>query len=120
VRVVITSTASRFSDAARFSVAHGGEDGHPFPVHIKVYDESIHVLQKGIERSKLGHADKLKTINKLHQLVIKTEEHFPPNFDVQQVIGQERTDSWKYGGRTVMGKAKRPLASPRSSQLSLF
>jgi len=120
VSEVIHGAPSRFSDPARFSFAHGGKDGHPFPVPIKVYDESIQILQKGVERSKLGHADKLKTINKLHQLVIKTEEHFTPNFDVQQVIGQERTDSWKYGGRTVMGKAKRPSASPTSSQLSLF
>jgi hypothetical protein len=44
---------SRFTDPARFSFAHGGKDGHPFPVPTKVYDESISILRKGIEKSNL-------------------------------------------------------------------
>lgn len=120
VSEVIHGAPARFSDPARFSFAHGGKDGHPFPVPIKIYDKSIQTLQKGIEQSKLGHSDKLKSINKLHQIILQAEDHFTPEFDAQQVIEQERTDSWRYGGRTVMGKAKKPSASPGQSQLSLF
>ena len=116
VSEVIHGAPSRFKDPARFAFAHGGKDGHPFPVPIKIYDESIQILQKGIERSKLGNTDKLQSINKLHQVVLQTETQFTPRFDVEQVIQQERADSWKYGGRTVQGKAQKPFGK----QLNLF
>lgn len=120
VSEVIHGAPSRFNDPARFSFAHGGKDGHPFPVPTKIYDESIQILKKGIEKSKLGQSDKLRAINKLHQIVIQTEANFTPKFDVQQVVEQERRDSWKYGGKTVMGNAKKPHPSDQGSQLSLF
>ena len=74
VSEVIHGAPSRFKDPARFSFAHGGKDGHPFPVPVKIYDESIQILQKGIEKSKLGNSDKLNSINKLHQIVLNTEK----------------------------------------------
>ncbi|RZF62253.1 DUF763 domain-containing protein [Sphingobacterium corticibacterium] len=120
VSEVIHGAPSRFKDPARFSFAHGGKDGHPFPVPIDIYDDSIQVLRKGIEKSKLGNADKLKTINKLHEIVLQAEANFAPKFDVQQVIEQERRDSWKYGGRTVFGKAKKSSSHMSGGQLSLF
>lgn len=120
VSEVIHGAPSRFKDPARFSFAHGGKDGHPFPVPIGIYDDSIQILQKGIEKSKLGNTDKLKTINKLHEIVLQAETNFTPKFDVQQVIEQERRDSWKYGGRTVLGKAQKPSSYVSSRQLSLF
>ncbi|WP_243837310.1 DUF763 domain-containing protein [Mucilaginibacter gilvus] len=43
---------SRFNDPARFSFAHGGKDGHPFPVPTKVYDETICTLQMAIHKAK--------------------------------------------------------------------
>jgi len=52
VSEVIYGTPSRFTDPARFSFAHGGKDGHPFPVPTKVYDESIQVLKKRCRKSK--------------------------------------------------------------------
>lgn len=120
VSEVIHGAPSRFKDPARFSFAHGGKDGHPFPVPIDIYDDSIQVLRKGIEKSKLGNADKLKTINKLHEIVLQAEANFTPKFDVQQVIEQERRDSWKYGGRTVFGKTKKHSPNTPGNQLSLF
>ncbi|WP_042720592.1 DUF763 domain-containing protein, partial [Flavobacterium sp. B17] len=60
VSEVIHGAPSRFTDPARFSFAHGGKDGHPFPVPTKVYDESISLIKKGIEKSKLGNSDKLE------------------------------------------------------------
>ncbi|MFD1768808.1 DUF763 domain-containing protein [Sphingobacterium suaedae] len=120
VSEVIHGAPARFQDPARFSFAHGGKDGHPFPVPLTIYDESIQVIKKGIERSKLGNHDKKKTIQKLHQIVLHTEPHFTPNFDLDHVITQERQDAWKYGGRTVMGDAKQPPFTTSTSQLSLF
>ena len=54
VSEIIYGTPSRFTDPARFSFAHGGKDGHPFPVPLKVYDETIQVLKTSIEKAKLG------------------------------------------------------------------
>lgn len=119
VSEVIHGAPSRFKDPARFSFAYGGKDGHPFPVPVKIYDESIQILQKGIEKSKLGNSDKLNSINKLHQIVLNTEKNFTPNFDIQQVIEEERNVSWQYGGKSTMGDAKKPDKS-NAIQLSLF
>src|SRR6185369_959019 len=54
VAEVIHGTPSRFSDPARFSFAHGGKDGHPFPVPLKIYDESIGVLRRALDGAKVG------------------------------------------------------------------
>ncbi|AZA49680.1 DUF763 domain-containing protein [Chryseobacterium carnipullorum] len=119
VSEVIHGAPSRFADPARFSFAHGGKDGHPFPVPTKTYDESISILRKGIEKSKLGNSDKLNTLNKLHQIVADTEKDFTPDFDIQQVIEEERQNSWCFGGKTVFGDAE-PPKKPKPIQLSLF
>ena len=59
VAEVVHGAPTRFDDPARFSFAHGGKDGHPFPVPLKVYDESIAVLRRALDAAKLGHTDKL-------------------------------------------------------------
>ncbi|MDF2476161.1 MAG: hypothetical protein K0S24_1644 [Sphingobacterium sp.] len=120
VSEVIHGAPARFKDPARFSFAHGGKDGHPFPVPLDIYDQSIQILRKGIEKSKLGNSDKLKSINKLHQIILDAEHNFTPQFDIQQVIEEERGNSWKYNGRTVFGRAKAPKADEIGKQLSLF
>lgn len=119
VSEVIHGAPSRFTDPARFSFAHGGKDGHPFPVPVNVYDESISILRKGIEKSKLGNSDKLNTLNRLHQVVARAEKDFTPDFDIQEVIEEERQNSWRFGGKTVMGDAPKPTP-PKPIQLSLF
>ncbi|WP_419494965.1 DUF763 domain-containing protein [Chryseobacterium bernardetii] len=119
VSEVIHGAPSRFTDPARFSFAHGGKDGHPFPVPTKVYDESISILRKGIEKSKLGNSDKQNTLNKLHQIVTKAEKDFTPDFDIRDIIEEERQNSWRFGGKTVMGDAQKP-SPPKPIQLSLF
>ena len=119
VSEVIHGAPSRFKDPARFSFAHGGKDGHPFPVPLKIYDETISILQKGVEKSKLGNSDQLKTVEKLHRMMAKAEEHFEPNFDINDVIEEERKHSWKYGGKTVFGDAEKPKGNT-AIQLSLF
>jgi uncharacterized protein len=109
VSEVIYGTPSRFTDPARFSFAHGGKDGHPFPVPLKVYDETIITLQHAIQKAKLGSDEKKQAIKKLSELSREAEKGFTPKEDLQKLIEKERTDSWKYGGRTVFGKAKPPL-----------
>jgi len=54
-----------FNDPARFSFAHGGKDGTPYPVDRRTYDFSIEVLKRAIEMSKLGNREKIESIKKL-------------------------------------------------------
>lgn len=116
VSEVIYGTASRFSDPARYSFANGGKDGHPFPVPVNVYDETISVLNKAIENAKIGNTDKQQAIKSLHQIAKNAEKDFIPNMDFDKVIAKERAESWKYGGKTVFGDEK----PPKNDQLSLF
>jgi len=62
---VIHGVPSRFADPARFSFAHGGKDGHPFPVPLPVYDETIRVIRSAVGRAHLGHDDRLAAIRRL-------------------------------------------------------
>jgi len=116
VSEVIHGTPSRFKDPARFSFAHGGKDGHPFPVPIKVYDETIATLQTAVYKAKLGQSEKNEAIKRLSKIAENAEKDFIPNTNFDKVIEEERNSSWKYGGRTVMGKAKPPV----QQQLKLF
>jgi hypothetical protein len=120
VSEVIHGTPSRFKDPARFSFAHGGKDGHPFPVPTKVYDETINTLQTAIHKSKLGQADKSNTIKKLHEIAAKAEKDFVPNDNFEKLIEKEKEDSWKYGGKTVFGDAKPSRRIHKGVQLRLF
>lgn len=122
VSEVIHGAPSRFKDPARFSFAHGGKDGHPFPVPTKTYDETLQILRTGIEKSKIDNSEKLQTIKKLHEINLKVEQNFTPNFDIQEVIEEERKNSWRFGGKTVFGDAKPPKNKGKDGgiQLSLF
>ena len=119
VSEVIHGTPSRFKDPARFSFAHGGKDGHPFPVPARVYDEVIDTLQTAISKAKIGFNDKNEAIKKLHRIASKAEEDFVPNEYFNDLIEKERNDSWKYGGKTVFGDARTPRKM-KGEQLKLF
>jgi hypothetical protein len=108
VSEVIHGSPTRFKDPARFSFAHGGKDGHPFPVPIKVYDETISNLQTAVQKAKIGERDKSDAIRKLHELSARAEKDFIPNQNFDALIQKERDESWKYGGKTVFGDAKPP------------
>ncbi|WP_143310940.1 DUF763 domain-containing protein [Chitinophaga vietnamensis] len=117
VSEVIHGTPSRFEDPARFSFAHGGKDGHPFPVPVRVYDETISTLKNALYKAKIGESDKKEAIKKLSALSQQIEKDFEPNANFNKVIAQERQQSWKYGGRTVFGQAPKPKGG---EQLELF
>lgn len=120
VSEVIHGTPSRFEDPARFSFAHGGKDGHPFPVPTKVYDESIKTLEVAIQRAKMGITDKNEAIKSLSKAAMQLEKDFQPNNNFDSLIEHERNNAWKYGGRTVFGKSKPPATDAGSPQLKLF
>ena len=100
VSEVIYGTPSRFTDPARFSFANGGKDGHPFPVPLKIYDESIRILQEGIEKSKLGYNDKSNCIKRLHQTALQIERNCSPLADFEAIMKYERNHSTEWAGRT--------------------
>ena len=101
VSEVIYRTPSRFTDPARFSFAHGGKDGHPFPVPLKIYDESIRVLRDSIEKSKLGYKDKSDCIRRLHAAALNVERNCAPEVDFDAAIKYEREHSAEWDGKTV-------------------
>ena len=101
VSEVIYGTPSRFTDPARFSFAHGGKDGHPFPVPLKIYDESIRVLRDSIEKSKLGYKDKSDCIRRLHTVALNVEKNCAPDVDFDAAIRYEREHSAEWDGKTV-------------------
>ena len=101
VSEVIYGTPSRFTDPARFSFAHGGKDGHPFPVPLKIYDESIRILRDSIEKSKLGYKDKSDCIRRLHAAALNVERNCAPDVDFDAAIQFERKHSAEWDGKTV-------------------
>lgn len=100
VSEVIYGTPSRFTDPARFSFAHGGKDGHPFPVTTKIYDESIRILGESIEESKMGYSEKSECLYRLEKTVRYVEENCEPEADFDALIAHEREHSKEWGGRT--------------------
>jgi len=119
VSEVVHGTPSRFKDPARFSFAHGGKDGHPFPVPTKTYDEVISTMQKIVQQAKIGVTDKKEALKKLHEIAVRAEKDFIAADKLQEVIEKEMQESWQYGGKTVFGDAKPPRRS-RGVQLKLF
>jgi hypothetical protein len=73
VAEVMHGAPCRFTDPARFSVAHGGKDRHPFPVPVKVYDETIKVLKSAVQKAKLGRDEELGALRRLDEQSRKLE-----------------------------------------------
>jgi uncharacterized protein len=122
VAEVVHGAPTRFQDPARFAFAHGGKDGHPFPVPLRVYDDSITFLRRALDTAKLGHTEKLHGLARLDNFARLVEERLSPDADVDVAIAHERAVSRSLGGRTVFDDMKphgqRHRAGP--SQLELF
>ena len=65
---VLYGAPPSFRDPARYSFAHGGKDGHPYPVDRQVYCASIDFLRKAIESAKIGHYQKVGALRRLSRL----------------------------------------------------
>jgi hypothetical protein len=102
VAEIVHGAPYRFTDPARFSFAHGGKDRHPFPVPLRVYDQTIQVLKSAVQKAKLGGAEELSALKRLDEQARQLERHAsgPP---VQELIAQERQRSPTYDGRSVFG-----------------
>lgn len=110
---VIHGAPCRFSDPARFSLALGGKDGHPFPVPLGVYDHTLGVLRQAVDRAKLGNDDRLAAVRRLDAEQRRLEAAASgPTLDA--FMAHERKESWKYGGRSVRGPA---ISASAHSQL---
>jgi hypothetical protein len=128
---VIHGTPSRFTDPARFSIAHGGKDGHPFPVPLLVYDQTLRVLRRAVQAARLGREEEVAAIRRLDAEARRLEaaaghgpdRPFPepvegarppahPTPSFEQLVAAERRASPSLGGRTVLGPAPSPDAAP--------
>ena len=107
VAEVVHGAPYRFTDPARFSFAHGGKDRHPFPVPLRVYDQTIQVLKSAVQSAKLGREEELAALKRLDDQARLVERHTssPP---MEALIAEERRLSHSYGGRSVFGW-ERPL-----------
>ena len=114
---VVHGTPSRFSDPARFSFAHGGKDGYPFPVPLRTYDESINFLRNGLDRAKVRDKEKLEGFRRLSRFLENVETQFEPTADFDAAVAHEQSISRSIGGRTVLDD-RRSLRDPK--QRSLF
>jgi hypothetical protein len=117
---VVHGAPARFSDPARFSFAHGGKDGHPFPVPLKTYDESLGVLRRSLEAARLGHTEKLEGFRHLDRLTRNVAEEREPLADFDAAMRHERAISSSVGGRTVFDDKTPKKAPIPTSQLGLF
>jgi hypothetical protein len=107
VAEVLHGAPYRFSDPARFSLAHGGKDRHPFPVPIRVYDQTIQVLKSAVQKAKLGRDEELGALKRLDDQARRLERH-ASGPSVEALIAQERRDSYGYDGRSVFGWERAP------------
>src|SRR5271155_5327900 len=115
---VVHGAPVRFSDPARFSFALGGKDGHPFPVPLKTYDETIHVLRHSLEAAKVGNTEKLDGLRRLERFVQAIEDSNAPSADFADTVARERQISSSLDGRTASSPPDR--ARRATEQLSLF
>ncbi|HVH80819.1 MAG TPA: DUF763 domain-containing protein [Stellaceae bacterium] len=102
VAEVVHGAPYRFADPARFSLAHGGKDRHPYPVPIKVYDETIRVIKSAVEKARLGRDEELAALKRLDDQA-RLLERQATGPDVATHIARERDASRDYGGRSVFG-----------------
>jgi uncharacterized protein len=102
VAEVVHGAPYRFSDPARFSFAHGGKDRQPFPVPLKVYDETIRVLKSAVHKARLGQDEELSALKRLDDEARRLER-VATGPTVEEAITRETERSHSYGGRSVFG-----------------
>jgi hypothetical protein len=102
VAEVVHGAPCRFSDPARFSLAHGGKDRHPYPVPIAVYDRSIAVMKSAVTQAKLGATEELAALRRLDEQARRLESE-ADGPSVEALIAEECINSRDFGGRSIFG-----------------
>src|SRR3546814_14998733 len=103
VAEVVHGTPCRFADPARYSLAHGGKDRHPFPVPCAVYDQTISVLKSAVGKAALGNDERLQALRRLDQQARRLEQA-ARGPGLPDLVQQELRHSASYGGRSVYGR----------------
>jgi hypothetical protein len=116
VAEVMHGAPCRFSDPARFSLAHGGKDRHPFPVPIKVYDRTISIMKDAVRKGRLGHSDELWAIRRLDAEARRLERH-ASGPSLEALLHEERAASHDYGGRSIFGEEPPAIARTAAERL---
>ncbi len=65
VAEVVWGTTPSYEDPARYAFAHGGKDGHPYPVDRDRYEQSIRVLRTAVQKAKIGRSERMKSLERL-------------------------------------------------------
>ncbi len=107
VAEVVHGAPSRFSDPARFSLALGGKDRHPFPVPLKVYDQTLSVLKAAVSGARLGREEQLGALKRLDEQSRRLERS-ARGPTLEEHLADERAASCDYGGRSVFGWEEPP------------
>lgn len=111
VAEVIHGAPCRFADPARFSLAHGGKDRHPYPVPTLVYDQTIAVLKAAVAAARLGNEERLDAMRRLDTQARRLERR-ATGPSLPAFLGEERQRSHDYGGRSVFGWEPPPPEKP--------
>jgi len=118
VAEVVHGAPCRFSDPARFSLAHGGKDRHPFPVPLKVYDETISVMKSAVRKGRLGRDEELAALKRLDDQS-RVLERYVTGPDLKEIVAGEFDKSFSYGGRSVFGWEPAPNSEDNDSAAKL-
>jgi uncharacterized protein len=105
VAEVVHGAPYRFRDPARFSLAHGGKDRHPYPVPIKVYDETIRVMKSAVMKATLGQSEEMEALRRLDDQARRLEA-VAEGPSLESFIATERAASPALDGRSVFGWEK--------------
>jgi hypothetical protein len=110
VSEVVHGAPYRFQDPGRFSLAHGGKDRHPFPVPLKVYDETIGVLKSAVTKAKLGRGEELAALKRLDDQS-RRMERYVTGPSLKEIVAGEHDQSHLLGGRSVFGWEAPPASA---------
>ena len=119
VAEVIHGAPSRFSDPARYAFALGGKDGHPFPVPLSVYDETLGVLRTAIQRARLGLDDRADALRRLDRESRRLERLVRGGPELEEIVAREWRAATALAGRTVGARTRRAPIARKTPQLDL-
>ena len=114
VAEVVHGAPYRFSDPARFSLAHGGKDRHPFPVPLKVYDETIRVMKSAVQKGRLSREEELLALKRLDDQS-RQLERYVTGPDLKEIVAGEFKNSAAFDGRSVFGWEAEVVAEQRAT-----